>query len=99
MLTEAHAWIYTNGLSINLDGSEDNTPVRAISVQKPFEGSTTRGFRLGDSREKFLKLYTSFPDILVYDDSIQIRLRQSIYLNVHLDKGGQADDIYLVRNA
>lgn len=88
-------WKYSNGLTIDLSGEQDDSSIRGITARKPFHGDTTRGFGLGDTKDEFLKLYASFPDVLVQDDQVQVGIEQGIYLSVHFDGDGRADIIQL----
>lgn len=88
-------WKYSNGLTIDLSGDQDNAPVRGLTARKPFDGGTPRGFGLGDTKDEFLRLYASFPNVLIQEDQIQVSMDQGIYLSVHFDKDGRADIIQL----
>jgi hypothetical protein len=56
-------WIYANGVSVEFgEGPPVTTSlVEAINIQTPFEGSTSAGVRIGDSRDAFRKAYAAYP--------------------------------------
>jgi hypothetical protein len=74
-------WTYANGVSVEFgEGPPITTSlVYAVDIQAPFQGSTSVGVRIGDSRDAFREAYAAYPlheiennTSLIDDDGITV---------------------------
>jgi hypothetical protein len=74
-------WTYANGVSVEFgEGPPVTTSlVDAVDIQAPFQGSTSAGVRIGDSRDAFREAYAAYPlheiennTSLIDDDGITV---------------------------
>jgi hypothetical protein len=86
-------WRYSDGLTVFLRDPNDtympNTVWRLTSVP-PFAGSTSRGFHLGDSEDKFNLLYKGFRPQRTQANELRLTAERSLTLSVLFDSSGKA---------
>ncbi len=95
-------WEYSNGLTLYL-GDFDTTKysgnVWRIIVEAPFDGVTTEGLKLGDTKETFCRLYANFGvKTPLLANQVQIKDDKNVSLYIDFDKEGKVSAISLGRD-
>ena len=84
-------WEYQDGLVISFDPDT----VWQIIARPPFQGATSEGFKLGDTKDTFRIIYKGFSILAPQANQLAITDRKGIYLDVLFDENGIAKMLVL----
>jgi hypothetical protein len=91
-------WEYSSGLVVRLrfhTAVYDPDQVWTLIARPPFAGSTAEGFRLGNTREAFRRIYSAFEIRQSDPNQLQIKDEHGTLLNVIFDSDGSATSLFL----